>query len=237
METRSAEALNFKYANASTLELMRAFVEIEFPHKIAIVSSFGSEAAVLLHIAATVNPGIPVLFINTGKMFGETLRYRDVLQARLGLTDTRTIAPHPSDLARNDEQGILHSESPDLCCAIRKVRPLVRALQGFDAWISGRKRYQSAQRAGLERIEYVDGFYKLNPIADWSKQVIDQYCVDHDLPTHPLIKDGYFSIGCMPCTDRVAPGEDSRAGRWRGLTKSECGIHDIRGAIEEGIDV
>jgi phosphoadenosine phosphosulfate reductase len=182
---------------------------------------------VLLAMVAEVDPGTPVLFLDTGKMFGETLRYRDRLVARLGLSDVRTIAPEPVSLAMSDADGMLWSEDPDACCALRKVAPLGRALAGFDAWVSGRKRYQGGQRAALPIFETgADGRIKINPLAGWSRSRVTAELLRRDLPRHPLEADGYLSIGCYTCTDRVRPGEDLRAGRWRGLAKNECGIHN-----------
>lgn len=215
-----------RYAEADTLSLLDGMIHREFPGRIALVSSFGTEAAVLLHLVATVEPATPVLFIDTGKLFGETLRYRDQLTARLGLKDVRTIRPDPARIEAADADGVLWYGNPDMCCYIRRVEPLQRALVGFAAWISGRKGFHGGERQGLPRIEAGDdGRIKINPLAYWQKADIDAYFAAHDLPRHPLEADGFLSIGCMPCTDRVAPGEDMRAGRWRGKAKTECGIH------------
>lgn len=193
--------------------------------RIALVSSFGAEAAVLLHMVAQTDPATPVLFLDTGKLFGETHRYRAALVRRLGLSDVRVFEPDPRLIARDDPDGILWASNPNGCCAIRKVEPLQRALTGFGAWINGRKRYHGAARTALPVIEQVDGRVKINPLAQWGAEEIEAYFTAHDLPRHPLVEDGYLSIGCMPCTDRTAPGDDPRAGRWRGQDKTECGIH------------
>jgi phosphoadenosine phosphosulfate reductase len=221
-----AHELSQRYAEADTQSLLDGVIHREFPGRVALVSSFGSEAAVLLHLVAEVDAATPVLFIDTGKMFGETLRYRDQLVARLNLTDVRTIRPDAAKLEQADSDGVLWFGNPDMCCFIRRVEPLRRALVGFDAWISGRKGFHGGERQGLPRIEAGDdGRIKINPLAYWQKADIDAYFDRHDLPRHPLEADGFLSIGCMPCTDRVRPGEDLRAGRWRGLGKTECGIH------------
>jgi len=204
----------------------------EFPGKTALVSSFGSESAVLLHMAASVDPNIPVLFLNTGKLFGETLRYRDRLQERLGLGDLRAVAPHPADRARLDPDGTMWSNDPSACCHFRKVVPLRRMLEGFEAQLTGRKRFQTRDRAAMQTVEVFDGRFRFNPLADWPQEDLDAYMVTHDLPRHPLVDDGYPSIGCMPCTRRVKTGESYRDGRWAGLDKTECGIHGVDG---EGI--
>jgi phosphoadenosine phosphosulfate reductase len=204
----------------------------EFPGKAAVVSSFGAESAVLLHLAAAIDPNTPVLFLNTGKLFGETLRYRDRLQDLLGLGDLRSVAPHPADRLGLDPDGTLWSADPDACCALRKVVPLRRMLQGFEAQVTGRKRFQTQDRAAMQTVEFFDGRFRFNPLAGWSPAEIDAYLTAHDLPRHPLVDDGYPSIGCMPCTRRVKTGENYRDGRWSGHDKIECGIHGMDG---EGI--
>ena len=196
-----------------------------FPGKIAVVSSFAAESVVLLHLVAEIDPETPILFLNTGKLFGETLRYRDRLQDVLGLTDIRAIGPHPIDRQTRDPEGTLWSRDPDACCHFRKTTPLARALSGFDALITGRKRFQTATRATMEKIEPVDGRYRFNPLIDWPLEALERHIESHKLPTHPLVHDGYPSIGCMPCTRRVRAGESYRAGRWAGLEKDECGMH------------
>jgi len=206
----------------------------EFPGKVAMVSSFGSESAVLLHMLSEIDPNTPVLFLNTGKLFGETLRYRDRLQDRFGLGDLRSLAPHPIDRATRDPDGNLWSRDVDACCSFRKVAPLRRALKGFEAQITGRKRFQTRERAAMHAVEYFEGRFRFNPLADWPQSDLDAYMVEHDLPRHPLVEDGYPSIGCMPCTRRVKAGEGYREGRWAGLDKDECGIH-VRNVDGDGI--
>ncbi|TWB42471.1 phosphoadenosine phosphosulfate reductase [Nitrospirillum pindoramense] len=213
------------YAGLTGPALLEPLLTRELKGEIALVSSFGAESAVLLHMVATIDPATPVLFLNTGKLFGETLRYRRELVAKLGLTDAREIKPLPEDVASRDADGLLWRTNPDACCRFRKVEPLNRALEGFGAWITGRKRFQAATRADLVTIEATEGRLKINPLADWGRDDLVAYMDRHDLPHHPLEADGYLSIGCMPCTDRVAAGEDGRSGRWAGLGKTECGIH------------
>lgn len=230
-DTRAADLLQ----EASSLEkenghqpadaILRRAVESLYRGRIALVSSFGNESAVLLHLAAQIDRSVPVIFIDTNKMFGETKRYRDILTERLGLTDVRTHTPDASRVRELDPDGMLWSRDPDLCCHIRKVEPLAEALVGFDAWISGRKGYQGSTRLGLPAFQSDATHIKINPLAHWSAKDIQDYLGAHDLPRHPLEADGFKSIGCMPCTTRVAPDEDPRAGRWRGKAKTECGIH------------
>jgi phosphoadenosine phosphosulfate reductase len=196
-----------------------------FAHKIAVISSFAAESVVLLALVAEVDPTTPVLFLNTGKMFGETLRYRDRLQDVLGLTDIRAIGPHPDDRQALDGQGTLWSRDPDACCHFRKVVPLSRAVARFEAILTGRKRFQTETRAKMEKVELAQGRFRFSPLIDWSLPDLVGYIEAHNLPKHPLVNDGYPSIGCIPCTRRVAAGEGYRAGRWAGFAKDECGIH------------
>jgi phosphoadenosine phosphosulfate reductase len=205
-------------------ELLRLGAET-FPRRFAVVSSFAAESVVLLRQLASVAPAIPVIFLNTGKLFGETLRYRDRLQQELGLMDIRAIGPDPTDQSASDPDGTLWKRNPDACCHFRKVVPLRRALAGFDAYVTGRKRFQTAARAMLEKVELVDGRVRFNPLFDWSQDDLTRYINEHRLPKHPLVDDGYLSIGCIPCTQRVRHGEEYRAGRWPGFEKDECGIH------------
>jgi len=196
-----------------------------FGDRIALVSSFGAESAVLLHMVSEIDPAIPVLFLDTGMQFGQTLDYRKQLAARLGLADVRDLRPAFKDLAAGDPGGNLWKTDTDACCHIRKVIPLDLALQGFDAWITGRKRFQSVTRAALPVIETANDKTKVNPLANWTKADLDAYVAEHDLPAHPLVQFGYPSIGCWPCTKPVETGLDQRAGRWAGSEKVECGIH------------
>jgi len=220
--------LNARYEGADTIEMLRDLLSGELAGRTAIVSSFGAESAVLLHLVAQVDIETPVIFINTQKMFGETLAYRDELAERLGFVDLREFRPDPRILVEKDRTSLRWSYDPDGCCEIRKVEPLRRALQPFDAWISGRKGFQSGTRTALPRFEIDEGRLKLNPLADWPKGRLEAYFAEHELPRHPLEAQGYLSIGCAPCTSVVKPGEDPRAGRWRGWDKVECGIHGHR---------
>ena len=229
---RRVETLNRRYSRADTRDLLADVIKREFAGRIALVSSFGAESAVLLHMAAGVYPGIEVVFVDTKTLFGQTRRYRDHLTELFGLGNVRSIEPDMELLAAADLRGMLFRDQPSLCCYLRKVEPLQRALQDREAWISGRKRFQSADRAEVQLFEIADGRIKINPLAHWTPDMIDSYFETHDLPPHPLVEDGFLSIGCMPCTDRVRPGEDARAGRWRGLAKTECGIHLVSFAPE-----
>jgi phosphoadenosine phosphosulfate reductase len=222
-----AARLDAELRRAHPRTILESAVEV-FGDRLALVSSFGAESAVLLDIAAQVKPDIPVLFLDTGMLFGQTLDYRKQLAARLGLTDVRDLRPAYHDLATGDPANKLWQTDTDACCNIRKVLPLDKALGGFDAWITGRKRFHGGTRANLPVVEQSEGKVKFNPLANWGKEDLDAYALEHDLPPHPLVAQGFPSIGCWPCTAPVEDGSDVRAGRWQGLDKTECGIHVAR---------
>ena len=216
--------LNALYAGRAADALAEVLTSPAFG-RVALVSSFGADSAVLLHMAAQIRKDVPVLFVETGWLFPETLRYAEDLSAWAGLTDVRWLRPDPAVLDAKDAKRLHWSYDPDGCCDLRKVRPLDAALAEFDLWISGRKSHQNRARATLTLFERDAARLKLNPLHDWSSAGISAYAAAVQLPPHPLVADGYPSIGCSPCTSRVQPGEDPRAGRWRGWDKSECGIH------------
>ena len=221
-----AAAINTRWVGVDTMAMLDGVLGDRPFDDVALVSSFGAESAVLLHMVAQIDKTIPLIFVNTQKIFGETLAYRDELAERLGFVDMRVYRPDPYLLAQRDTTGLRWSYDPDGCCDLRKVEPLRRALTGFDAWISGRKGFQAGTRTALPRFEADEGRLKINPLADWDKAHLDAYFDAHKLPHHPLEAQGYPSIGCAPCTSKVKPGEDPRAGRWRGWDKVECGIHE-----------
>ncbi|PRY95287.1 phosphoadenylylsulfate reductase (thioredoxin) [Hasllibacter halocynthiae] len=190
----------------------------------ALVSSFGADSAVLLHMVSRIDAETPVVFVDTEMLFAETLAYQRDLAARLGLRDVRRVTPDRAAVFGRDGDGLLHRRDPDACCTLRKVEPLERALEGFDAWITGRRRHQ-AGRGALRAFERAGGRTKVNPLAHWPRERVAHYLDAHDLPRHPLTQRGFASLGCAPCTSAVRPDEDERAGRWRGRGKTECGIH------------
>lgn len=218
--------LNRHLERATPTEIIAEALRVVPKGRLAVVSSFGTESAALLKFVADVDRSLPVIFLDTGWLFEETLAYRDALIAHFGLTDVRVFAPSPTVLARQDPQRELWLSDPDLCCRLRKVVPLADALQPFDAWINGRKRLHDGERTHLPVVEPDDGRLKFNPLATTSQRVLDALFQTLDLPRHPLIAAGFTSVGCMPCTSRTKPGESVRAGRWRGLGKTECGIHN-----------
>ncbi len=222
-----AERLNLELRDAHPAAIIEA-ADAAFDDRLALVSSFGAESAVLLHLVAEVNPDMPVLFLDTGMLFAQTLDYRRNLASRLGLTQVRDLRPRFEDLALGDPNTNLWQSDTDACCHIRKVLPLDRALEGFDAWLTGRKRFHGGDRLRLSVVEQAEHQIKFNPLANWGKAELDAYIAKHDLPAHPLVAAGFPSVGCWPCTQAVEEGADVRAGRWAGSQKSECGIHTAR---------
>lgn len=225
---RTPENLDRRYGALGAEDLLAAAIYDLFPGRIALVSSFGADSVALLHMVSRIDRGLPVLFLDTGKHFWETRRYRDEVAATLGLTNVIDLHPAAAELSAADPAGTLHASNPDLCCAIRKVRPLGDALSGYDAWITGRRRDQTFVRGGMPVVEKDGPRTKFNPLAGWSRDDVESYIDANDLPRNPLVFMGYPSVGCEPCTAPVAPGEDARAGRWRGTAKTECGIHLAR---------
>ena len=231
----AASRMEGKFALLKAETLLRLAIKDLFPGRIALVSSFGAESAVLLHMVAQIDKATPVVFVNTGQLFPETLEYRDRLCAMLGLTNVIVAAPDEALLATEDPEKFLFASDPDRCCDIRKVQPLAKALEGFEAWITGRKSFQSATRATMPLFEAEGERVKVNPLVGWSASELLAYIDKAGLPPHPLVAKGFASIGCLPCTSPVREGEDPRAGRWRGRGKVECGIH--MGALSEGAGI
>ncbi|MCP3473793.1 phosphoadenylyl-sulfate reductase [Bradyrhizobium sp. CCGUVB1N3] len=224
----SVEELDHALRDASPGEVVAAALKVVGREQLAVVSSFGTESAALLKVVADVDPAIPVVFLDTGWLFEETLAYRDTLIATLGLTDVRSISPLEETLTREDPDRDLWFSNPDACCRIRKVEPLARALKPFAAWINGRKRFQGGVRAEIPVVEDDGARLKFNPFANVSREDIEAIYARAKLPQHPLVASGFLSVGCMPCTSRTVEGEDARAGRWRGRAKTECGIHTMK---------
>ena len=225
-----AQDLDRELRNASPREIIAKALQMVEREHLALVSSFGTESAALLKVMAEVDPAIPVIFLDTGWLFEETLTYRDTLIARLGLRDVRSIKPLEQTLSREDPDRSLWFSDPDACCRIRKVEPLSRALAPFQAWINGRKRFQGGVRADIPVVEEDGSRLKFNPFANVSRDQIEAIYKASKLPPHPLVAKGFLSVGCMPCTSRAKAGEDVRAGRWRGTAKTECGIHTHKGS-------
>ena len=230
--------LNDRYRHHGATSVLQGALRDPQAGRLALVSSFGAESVVLLHLISVIDRQTPILFIDTEMLFTETLVYQSELAERLGLDNLRVIRASAQSLNREDPDGTLHQYDTDACCNLRKTRPLQRALSDYDGWITGRKRFQGSTRATLEFFE-ADGRdrIKVNPLAHWAPDDVRAYMEENRLPKHPLVSRGYPSIGCAPCTSPVAPGEDPRAGRWRGQDKTECGIHFINGkAVRKGVD-
>ena len=231
--TARVEALNERYRHHSAAAVLHQALKDPYAGKLALVSSFGAESVVLLHMVSVLKRDTPVIFIDTEMLFTETLVYQQEVAERLGLSDLRILHASQNSLWLNDPKNDLHKTDPDACCTLRKTLPLQAALHSFDGWITGRKRYQGSTRASLEFFEVEEGTHriKVNPLAHWSPEDIRTYIEENNLPRHPLVAKGYPSIGCMPCTSPVRPGEDARAGRWRDTEKTECGIHFANGKL------
>ena len=223
------EMLNARYRHHSATAVMQG--ALQDAGQIALVSSFGAESVVLLHMAAVIDPAVPVLFVDTELLFTETLVYQQEVSERLGLRNVQVI--RAEDIAEKDPYGALRFSNTDACCHLRKTVPLQNALSGYDGWITGRKRFQSGSRAALDFFEVEDGTgrIKVNPLAHWAPEDVRAYMEENRLPRHPLVAQGYPSIGCAPCTSKVAEGEAPRAGRWRDQNKEECGIHIVDGKL------
>ena len=221
------ENLIERHGDKDAAELLRVMIEEVFPRRIALVTSFGAESAVLLDLVAQISQSIPIIFLDTGKHFPETLEYRAHLIRHFGLTDVRDQCPGADDIESRDPNGELWDVNPDQCCHLRKVLPLEKSLLPFDAWVTGRKRFQSESRTKLDTIEFDETHIKINPLASWDMARVSDYLMEHDLPKHPLVELGYPSIGCAPCTRAVGEGESPRDGRWSDRTKTECGMHKV----------
>jgi phosphoadenosine phosphosulfate reductase len=196
-----------------------------FGDAFAITSSMAD--GLLSHLASRAIPGVNVVFLDTGYHFAETIGTRDWITSVLPITLVNVTPPQTvgeQDLSFGPK---LHDRDPDLCCELRKVKPLAEALAGYVAWGSGVRRDESATRTGTRLVDWdaKRGMVKVNPMAAWTQDVVDAYIAEHQVPVNPLFELGYGSIGCAPCTRPVAPGEDARAGRWAGRGKTECGIH------------
>lgn len=226
-----AYGLSARHTGKSARDVLRSVIKSDFDGRVGLVSSFGTEAAVLLHMVSKIDPYVPVIFLDTWKHFPETLAYRDALIERLNLCNTQTVTPRKTGLVADDPDGELHKSNPDLCCHVRKTLPMLAALRGLDCWITGRKRGQAATREEMDLFEIQDRWIKVNPLIDWTAEDVQEYYDTNDLPQHPLKSQGYLSVGCAPCTRAVRPGEDARAGRWAESEKTECGIHFENGKL------
>ncbi len=201
--------------------------------RLAVATSFQSSGLVILHHLREIKPDLPVLFLDTGFHFKETLEFRDRIAQMWDLKVVTLRGQHGSAEKQAEIYGAeLYRRSPDTCCAINKVKPLQAALEEYDGWISGLRRDQSPLRSETPIIEAQllpsgNEIMKIHPLARWNKSDVEAYTTKHNIPTHPLLEMGYASIGCWPCTRAIKAGEDERAGRWEGRAKTECGIHSF----------
>jgi phosphoadenosine phosphosulfate reductase len=220
--------LNQQYRHHAAIPVLTHALNDPLIGRVAMVSSFGAESVVLLHMISLIDRTTPVVFIDTEMLFPETLAYQTQVAETLGLTDVRRITASADAIKAGDPFSRLHLADTAACCDLRKAQPLQNALGEFDAWITGRKRFQAGTRQALDLFENEDDIrIKINPLAHWRREDLQDYIINNRLPQHPLVAQGYPSIGCSPttCTSKVAKGDDPRAGRWSGSEKTECGIH------------
>ena len=217
--------LHDQYGSLSGKDVIKAVLAHAPIERVCLVSSFGIEAAVLLKLVSDIDKNFPIIFLDTKKLFPETLEYRNTLIDELGLKNVKTVYPDYNDVNRSDADGTLWESSPNSCCTIRKVQPLQRVLKHYDVVITGRKRFHGGMRTELPLFEAQEGRVKINPLASWSVEAIKDAYDAFSLPKHPLEAQGYLSVGCVPCTDLPADENDVRSGRWKNLEKQECGIH------------
>jgi len=215
---------NARLAGATAHQVVE-WAAAEFGERFCVTSSFAD--AVLAHVVSSVVPGVEVVFLDTGLHFPETLRVRDQVARTLPL---RVISVRPDRTVGQQDGDVgprLFSRQPDDCCALRKVEPLGRALEPYDAWAAGLRRDEGPTRANTQHVSFEEsrGKVKIAPLAYWTEAEVNAYIERYDVPVNPLIQQGYGSVGCWPCTRRTQPGEDARAGRWAMFDKTECGLH------------
>lgn len=216
--------LNKKFETADPHAILRWAVATYGP-KTALSSSFGAQSAVLLHMLSEIDPAVPVLFLDTGFLFKETIQFKDELKKRLKL-NIKEFRATPAQIEETKKKLADPNNKVGVCCDEVKVDLMKRSLEGVSCWIAGLRRKQSATRKDIEIIEeYGSGLIKVHPIANWTSKDTYDYMKKHDLPFHPLWEKGYTSIGCEPCTSLPTAGQDERSGRWAGQDKTECGIH------------
>lgn len=217
-----ARELNAAFAGLTAQQMLSRLLHGGVAGRVAVISSFGAEAACLLSLVASKDPSTPVVFLDTRKHFDETLDYVDDLMDQLGLTTLVRTRPSPARLAVEDPDGRLHATDTDRCCYLRKTLPMIGVLRNYDCVLTGRKRFQTAERSTMNIVEVQETWLRVNPLHDWTREQILEYLDTRGILQHPLVSQGYASIGCEPCTE---PSSDARAGRWPGSSKTECGIH------------
>ncbi|MGH2673139.1 MAG: phosphoadenylyl-sulfate reductase [Actinomycetota bacterium] len=229
LSDKDLEGVNAWFARAHPREIVRWALEEPALPRIALASAFQAEGTCVMHMATEIRPDVPVLFLETGFHFAETLAFKTRLTNRLGLNVVDLVGDHTIESQTRTFGPRLYERDPDRCCEINKVRPMEEALRGLDAWVTAFRRDSSPTRADapiVDRYELDPGrpIVKVNPVAAWTRRDTWEYLKEHDLPHNPLYDLGYASIGCAPCTRMRLPGEPERAGRWAGLSKWECGI-------------
>ena len=221
----SLKSVNDILNGKSTIDRIRLLIEDIFLNRISYVSSFGAESAIILHMISKINKGFPIVFINTLKLFQETIDYKNYLKKSLGLQNIIEIQPEIEELKQADRNNDLWKTDTNKCCELRKVKPLNKALKNYDAWFSGRKSFHSDTRQENTMVEFHDDKYIVSPLLSWKRAEIENYFVGNNLERHPLVAQSYLSIGCTHCTSKTIDINDVRSGRWVGSTKTECGIH------------
>ena len=225
--------LNQKFEDAHPRDVVRWALEHAAFERIAIASAFQAEGTVVMHMATRIRPDVPVLFLETGYQFADTLAFKQRMTERLGLRVIDLVGEYTVERQTEEFGPRLFERDPDRCCELNKVRPMFAALRELDAWITAFRRDSSPTRASAPFVERYEleserWIVKVNPVAAWTRREVWAYLKEHDLPHNPLYDLGYASIGCAPCTRLRLPGEPERAGRWAGLAKWECGIHEPR---------
>ncbi len=221
LSAADVKRLNERFEEAGPEQIL-GWATTTFDDDVVLTCSFQHEGVVLAHMLRSIKPDVPVLFVDTGFHFEETLAYRDTI---VKLLDLRLVVVRATPPAGEDPQP--YRSDPDSCCKLRKVEPLSRALAGVRVWINGRRRDQTPERRNIGHIEAHGSMIKVNPLARWTAKDTFRYLHAHHLPLHPLFERGYTSIGCRPCTSLPVPGGSERSGRWAGRAKRECGIHTI----------
>ncbi|MEE2694747.1 MAG: phosphoadenylyl-sulfate reductase [Pseudomonadota bacterium] len=224
-DSKYLKKLNQNSKDKMPYEIIEESIKKNFKDDIAYVCSFGSESAIILHMISEIKNDLPIIMLNTNFLFSETLEYRDYLLKRLKLTNFKEIFPDSSDIETADKNNDLWKKNPDSCCNIRKVVPLQKELEKYTSWISGRKSYHEGERRNIKSFEYLNGKIVINPLADVEKGFVDAYFKNKKINRHPLVDQGYLSIGCINCTVKTIDVNDPRSGRWHNKLKTECGIH------------
>lgn len=225
LRTFDSVKLNKMLSKMKSFDMIEFCINNVFKNEIAYVCSFGSESSIILHMISKINNEIPVIFLNTKKLFPETISFKNTLIKKFKLRNFKEVSPDKKNIFKYDHLSNLWKENPDKCCHVRKVLPLEKELKNYKAWISGRKGYQSTMRSKNEIVEFVNEKFLISPLIMWNQKKINDYFINNKLKRHPLFKQGFSSIGCSDCTTKLKNLKDARSGRWFNLNKTECGIH------------